>query len=277
MKRVPSWQGKTVLITGASSGIGEAAARLLSGRGLHVLLTARRVDRLEALADEIIRAGGRAGVIPADLSVEEERQRLAEAVMESAGCPDALINNAGFGWYGYYHDMPWETAQKMIRVNVEAPAHLTRLFLPAMLARGSGYILNVSSIAGGMPNQGVAVYAASKAFLDSFTTSLYRETRGSGVQVCSIRPGPVSSEFFEQALLHPNGRAVPAERFAVPPQRVAECLWSVMNRPRRVAYVPSILALSPWLERLFGGVIDLLGPLLLRRGDRRPRRPLMER
>uniref|UniRef100_A0A7C4PEL8 SDR family oxidoreductase n=1 Tax=Anaerolinea thermolimosa TaxID=229919 RepID=A0A7C4PEL8_9CHLR len=277
MKRVPSWQGKTVLITGASSGIGEAAARLLSGRGLHVLLTARRVDRLEALAEEIIRAGGRAGVIPADLSVEEERQRLAEAVTESAGCPDALINNAGFGWYGYYHDMPWKTAQKMIRVNIEAPAHLTRLFLPAMLARDSGYILNVSSIAGGMPNQGVAVYAASKAFLDSFTTSLYRETRGSGVQVCSIRPGPVSSEFFEQALLHPNGRAVPVERFAVPPQRVAECLWSVMNRPRRVAYVPSILALSPWLERLFGGVIDLLGPLLLRRGDRRPRRPLMER
>ncbi|HCE16954.1 MAG TPA: SDR family NAD(P)-dependent oxidoreductase [Anaerolinea thermolimosa] len=267
MKRIPSWQGKTALITGASSGIGEAAARLLSRKGLRVILTARRVDRLEALAEEIIHAGGQADVRPADLSVEEERQRLAEAVMESTGCPDVLVNNAGFGWYGYYHDMPWETAQSMIRVNIEAPAHLTRLFLPAMLARGWGCILNISSIAGNMPNQGVAVYAASKAFLDSFTTSLYRETRGSGVQVCSIRPGPVSSEFFEQALRHPNGRAVPAERFAVPPQRVAECLWSVMNHPRRVAYVPPILALSPWLERLFGGVIDLLGPLLLRRED----------
>lgn len=267
MKHVQSWQGKTALITGASSGIGEATARLLSRQGLHVLLTARRADRLESLADEIIHAGGRASVIPADLSVEEERRRLAEVVLKSGGCPDVLVNNAGFGWYGYYHTMPWETVQSMIRVNLEAPAHLTRLFLPAMLARGSGFILNISSIAGNMPNQGVAVYAATKAFLDSFTTSLYRETRGSGVQVCSIRPGPVSSEFFEQALRRPNGRAVPAERFAVPPQRVAECLWSVMNHPRRTVYVPSIMALSPWLERLFGGVIDLLGPLLLRRKD----------
>jgi short-subunit dehydrogenase len=263
--RSSDWAGKTALITGASSGIGAAAARLLAKKGLTVLLTARRIERLEQLCAEIVTAGGQAQIFPADLTQEIEREALALQVNGACGCPDVLINNAGFGWYGYYADMPWETAQGIIRVNIEAPAHLVRLFLPAMRARKSGMIINISSIAGGMPNQGVAAYGASKAFLDAFSTSLHRELRGSGVHACSVRPGPVSSEFFEQALNSPNGRAVPAEVFAVPPERVAACIWSVMQWPRRSAYVPGILALSSWLEPLFGWVIDLLGPLLLRR------------
>lgn len=260
------WTGKTALVTGASSGIGEATARLLAAKGLRVLLTARRAERLERLTGEIQRNGGQADVFPADLAVAAERERLVAAVTAACGIPDVLINNAGFGWYGYYRDMPWESAAGMIQVNVEAPAHLARLFLPAMLERRSGIIVNISSIAGGMPNQGVAIYAASKAFLNSFSTSLYRETRGSGVEVCDIRPGPVSSEFFEQALRMPNGRPVPAEGFAVSPQRVAASVWQVLCRPRRAVYVPGVLALSRWLEVFFGWAIDLVGPLLLKRG-----------
>jgi short-subunit dehydrogenase len=265
MPHITAWTEKTALITGASSGIGAAAARLLAGKGLTVLLTARRVERLNRLCAQIAAAGGRALVFPADLASPEQRLRLVTEVQSACGCPDVLINNAGFGWYGYFKDMPWPTACDQIEVNLIAPAHLVRLFLPAMLERRSGAIVNISSIAGGMPNQGVAIYAAGKAFVDSFTTSLHRELRGSGVTAGSIRPGPVASEFFAQARRSPNSRPVPAERFAVPPEQVARAVWFILRRPRRCLYVPGILALSPWLEHLFPWVIDLLGPLLLRR------------
>ncbi len=161
--------------------------------------------------------------------------------------------------------MPWPTSRDQIAVNLVAPAHLIHLVLPSMLARRSGAIINISSITGGMPIQGVAVYAASKAFLDSYTTSLHRELRGSGVAAGTIRPGPVASEFFDEARRLPNGRSVPAEEFAVAPELVARAVWSMLRRPRRCIYVPGILALTPWLEHLFPWAIDLLGPLLLRR------------
>lgn len=259
------WTGKTALITGASSGIGAAAARLLAERGLTVLLTARRAERLEQVAAQITAQGGHAHLFPADLADPAQRLDLLSRVQTAFGCPDALVNNAGFGWYGYLHEMPWETAREQIEVNLSAPVHLTRLLLPDMLARRSGVIVNISSIAGGMPNQGVAIYAASKAFLDSFTTSLHRELVGSGVSAGTVRPGPVASEFFDEARRLPNGRSVPAEQFAVPPEQVARAVWSMLRRPRRCIYVPGILALTPWLEHLFPWAIDLLGPLLLRR------------
>lgn len=265
MQALSRWAGKTALVTGASSGIGAATARLLAAKGMRVLLTARRAERLNALAREIEVAGGQANAFPADLEHAAERERLAAAVQAAHGCPDVLVNNAGFGWYGYFAEMPWETAGALMQVNVVAPVHLTALLLPEMLSRRWGMVVNVSSIAGGMPNQGVAVYAASKAFLNSFTSSVYRETRGSGVQVCAVLPGPVASEFFTQALRHPQGRAVPAEGFAVPPERVAGKVWSVLRRPRRFAYVPGVLGVTPWLEWFFGWAIDLAGPLLLRR------------
>ncbi len=258
------WQGKVALITGASSGIGAATARMLAREGWRVILVARRPGRLQALAEEIRAAGGKAQAIVADLAVEEERQRLFREVQASGGI-DVLINNAGLGWYGYGADMPWPTARQMLEVNVAAVVHLTLLFLPEMRARNSGHIVNVGSIAGSLPSQGVALYSASKSFLDAFSTSLYREMRGNRVYVSIVRPGPVATEFFEAAADRSAGRRVPAEGLAVSPEAVACCICSLLRRPRRVAYVPGLLRFVPWVEPALGWLMDLLGPLLLRR------------
>jgi len=253
-----------VLITGASSGIGASFAKYLAGKGMQVFMTARREERLEALSREIYETGGLAQYLAGDIGSAEFRTRLMETV-HAKGPLDVLINNAGFGWYGYYHQMQWQDARSLLAVNIEALAHLTRLALPDMLACRSGRIVNISSIAGGLPNQGIAMYSASKAFVDAFTTALYRELRGSGVTASALRLGPVKTEFFEQAQSMKNGGAVPAERFAIPVELVNRALWRLLRRPRRAMYVPGWLILSRWVEPLFGALIDPLGPLLLRR------------
>lgn len=260
-----TWNGKTALITGASSGIGAAIARRFAAGGLRVLLTARRLERLHALAEEIRLAGGAAETLPADLAIEVERVDLFRQVNAQFGCPHVLVNNAGFGWYGYLSEMPWRTMRDLIAVNVEAAAHLARLCLPGMLARNSGHILNIGSIAGKIPSQGIAMYAGSKAFLDAFSTALHRELAGSGVQVSLLRPGPVRTEFFDISEQQVNGGRIPAERFAIRAERVAEAAFDVLQRPRRALYVPWYLGVVPVIEGVFGWLMDSMGPLLLRR------------
>jgi short-subunit dehydrogenase len=268
------YSGKTALITGASSGIGAAAATSLAAQGLNVVLVARRQEKLEQLAREISTMGGRAMVIPADLSTPQGVEQLVRDLFQKGISVDVLVNNAGFGWYGYYADMPWETAHEMLQVNISAVIQLTRLLLPGMLERRCGHIINIGSIAGSMPNQGIAIYSASKAFLDAFTTSLHRELRGSGVQVSVVRPGPVKTEFFQTARTLPEGGSIPAERFAVSAERVSEAIVNLLDHPRRVIFVPWFLGISGWFELAFGGLIDRLGPLLLRRRHKPVKNPL---
>ena len=258
------WKDKIAVVTGASSGIGAVTAERLAREGLHVILVARRVERLEQLKLLIEGQGGQASVYPADLGQAAKRELLADDILRAYPAVDVLVNNAGLGWYGYYADMPLQIALEILAVNVEAVAHLTRLFLPNMRNRCSGHIINIGSIAGGLPNQGIAIYAASKAFLDAFTTVLHRELRGSGVHASVVRPGPVTSEFFSVAAGRENGGEIPAKALAVPAEQVARAVWSLLRRPRRVAYVPWYLVVSPWLEHLFAPIIDRLGPLLLR-------------
>ncbi|MRS03319.1 SDR family NAD(P)-dependent oxidoreductase, partial [bacterium] len=129
------WSNGTALITGASSGIGAATARYLAGHGLRVILVARREEKLLEVQNEITQAGGKAKVIQADLSVGSERECVYQEVLDNYGVPDVLINNAGFGWYGYFSDMPLEVCKAMIDVDLMATVHLTRLFLPEMLKK----------------------------------------------------------------------------------------------------------------------------------------------
>jgi hypothetical protein len=133
---------KAVLITGASSGIGASFARFLAARGLQVLLTARRAERLAEIKEEIIHAGGRAEIFPGDLSVERERESLSKIILSKYPV-DVLINNAGFGWYGYYRQMPWDIARRMMATNMEAAAHLTHLLLPGMTEARRGHIIHI--------------------------------------------------------------------------------------------------------------------------------------
>lgn len=255
------WQNKIAVITGASSGIGEATARQFAKMGMNVVLVARRMERLLGLKAEIESAGGNAKVIAADLGSEKERVRVFEQV-EAA---DVLVNNAGIGWYGYFNKMSWETAREMLQVNIGATSHLTSLFLLGMRERNCGHIINVGSISGSIPSQGIAMYAASKAFMDAFTTALYRETRGTNVHVSVARAGPVKTEFCKSALNHKNGGHVPTERVGVTSEHVAWRIWKLLLHPKRVIYVPRWLQIVPWIELSFGWLEDLIGPLLLKK------------
>ena len=259
------WRGKVAIISGASGGIGAATAEKLAQEGLKVVLVARRKDRLEDLAARIRKAGGEALVIAADLTDEQDRLRVVEEVRTVYGTADVLINSAGIGWYGFGAEMPWTLALQMMRINMAAVVHLTLLFLQDVKERNSGHIINVGSIAGSLPSQGVAVYSATKSFTDTFTTSLYRELRGSNVHVSVVKPGPVSTEFYDVASSLSAGLRMPAEKFAVKPEAVANRIWTLLRKPVRIVYVPRLLGLVPWVELYLGWLMDLLGPLLLRR------------
>jgi UDP-glucose 4-epimerase len=259
------WKEKVAVVTGASGGIGAAVAKKLGLEGLKVVLVARRRDRLEDLAIEIRRSGGEALVIAADLTKDEERQCVFDQVRSAYGSVDVLVNSAGLGWYGFGDEMPWTLAWQMLQVNIAAVAHLTLMFLKDMKARGSGHIVNVGSIAGSLPSQGVALYSATKSFVDAFTTALHRELRGTNVHVSVIRPGAVRTEFFERASRLPSALRMPAKRLGVGTEAVASRIWSLLRRPTRVAHIPRLLRLVPWIEPSLGWLIDRLGPLLLRR------------
>lgn len=261
----PTWKGKIAVITGASSGIGASLAKFLSQLGMHVFLTARREERLRDLHTEVTAKGGTMSIFPADLSSEDERKLLFEKITAEVEEIDLLINNAGIGWYGYYADMPWEVATQMAAVNVVGMMHMTRLFLPGMLAAEKGHIINIGSIAGSLPNQGIAAYSASKAFMDAFTTALHRELKGSSVHASVMRLGAVRTEFYDRAREQKNGRSIPAERFAVSTDSVNRAFLRLINRQRRVIYIPGWLAVAKYLEIMFAWAIDQIGPVLLKR------------
>jgi len=260
-----NWKDKVAIVTGASSGIGAATARQLAAAGMRVVLVARRLERLLLLKKDIEAGGGQAEAIAADLASEADRSQVFEQVENRLGGADVLVNNAGIGWYGYYAEMPWETAREMLQVNVGATMHLTSLFLPRMKEKNRGHIINVGSIAGSFPNQGVAVYSATKSFLDAFTTVLYRELRGTKVNISVVRAGPVKTEFCESALNRENGGHVPTENVGVTSEVVAREIWKLLLKPRKVIYIPSTLRIAPWIELTFGWLVDRLGPLLLKR------------
>ena len=258
-------EGKTVLITGASSGIGRHLALDLAADGAQVILVARRIELLNGIQQQIEQNGGKAQAIACDLADQNARHDLIAQILSKGKPIDILVNNAGFGWYGFYQDMPEDIVKNMVEVNINAMLVLTRELLPYMQARKQGQILNIGSIAGGFPNQGVAVYSASKAFMDAFTTSLHRELRGSGVNASVVRLGPVKTEFFDSARGMQNGRRVPGEFFAISIDRATSAIKRVIIHPRRVAYIPAFLRCTRAVEFFFGGLIDTLGPLLLRK------------
>lgn len=190
------------LVTGASSGIGEEFARQLAARGHDLVLVARRTERLEALAAEL---PTEARAIPCDLASEAEK--LPERVAELGTEIELLINNAGFGTFGPFWEIAPHRDAEMVRVNCEAVITLSRAFVPGMVERGRGGVINVASVSSFQPLPYTAAYAASKAFVRSFTDALHAELRGSGVSALAVNPGPVKTEWHEVA---DDPRRVPA-------------------------------------------------------------------
>jgi short-subunit dehydrogenase len=188
----------TCLITGASSGIGAEIARELASRGQGVTLVARREERLRELAQEIERDHGvRAEVVAASVSERDSRQQLAEEVERRGLTVEVLVNNAGFGSGGRFHRRDPEREEEMIHTNVEAVVGLCGHYAPRMVARGRGAILNVGSVAGFQPIPRQTTYAATKAFVNSFTEALHTDLAGTGVTATVLCPGFTETEFAE--------------------------------------------------------------------------------
>jgi short-subunit dehydrogenase len=188
------YRHQTTLITGASSGIGAEFARRLARRGSDLVLVARRRDRLEALAAEL---DVRVTVIPLDLSRPGAGQTLAAEVAQRGLRVTSLLNNAGFGSYGAFHDTEPERLDDMIGVNVASLVDISRAFIDPLRAAGTGVLVNVASLAAYQPGPRMAVYSATKAFVLSFTEALWQESRGTGLRVLALSPGLTRTEFFD--------------------------------------------------------------------------------
>lgn len=226
--------GSTVLITGASSGIGEAFARNLAGRGANLILTARSQDKLVRIAEELRKSYPIAiQVFPADLGDAEAPQQLFERVRASGVSIDVLINNAGFGKWAHFLAEEFDTYQRMLSVNINALVRLTYLFLPNMLARGAGGVINVASTAAFQPVPYIAVYSASKSFVLSFTEALSGEYSGKGLRFLALCPGNTTTNFMAVANADASGMS-----FATPEDVVDAALNAFLRR--RGYHVPGI-------------------------------------
>lgn len=191
------YQGKTALITGASSGIGEAFARALAARGMHLVLVARSSDNLERMAGEL-RQAYEVTVEPLSLDLTEPGsvERLVGMLSAKHHTVDLLINNAGVGFHGQFASLTPAQDQREIVLNVNALVALTHALLPDMLSRSSGAVINVASTLAFQPTPYMAVYGATKAFVLSFTVALAEESRERGIRVLALCPGPTGTAFY---------------------------------------------------------------------------------
>jgi short-subunit dehydrogenase len=257
----------TVLITGASSGIGAELARRLADRGHGVTLVARRRERLQELAEELrAERGARAEMQPCDLADARARSRLIARVREGGATVVGVCNNAGYGSYGKFQRQPLEREQEMVRLNVEALHELSGAFLAPMIDRGAGAILNVASIAAFQPTAGFATYAGTKAFVQTFSESLSADLAGTGVSCTVVCPGPVPTEFSDVAGTTSFERLMPGF-MSVSPEDVAKQAVDGMVAGRRSVVpgmpVKAIAAAGRYVPR------TLLLPLTRRGGGAR--------
>jgi short-subunit dehydrogenase len=226
----PAQDGTAALVTGASSGIGEAFARKLAERGYRVALVARSEDKLQRLAGEI---GAGAEVLPCDLADSEARDRLVEDVHRRGLDVEILVNNAGFGVYKDFAESDRDREIEQARINVEAVLDLTHHFLPAMIERGRGAVINTASTAAFQPIPGNAGYAAAKAYVLALSEALHEETRKAGVTVTALCPGPVHSGFQDASEAHDFAKTLPKPMWR-DPESVAEAAIKGAESGKRV-------------------------------------------
>lgn len=242
------YRRQTTIVTGASSGLGAEFARQLAGRGSDLVLVARRADRLESLADELTRAHGvTVTVIARDLGLPDAGRTL-RADLESKGIhATGLVNNAGFGIHDAFTNEDPDRLQSMIALNISALVDLSRAYLDQLASADTGVLINVASLLGYQPTPYLSVYGATKAFVLSFTESLWEETRGTGLRVLAVCPGAMQTEFFDvagsQTADYGTKRATPADvvRTALDTLDRRSAPPSVITNGRPLALVSKIL------------------------------------
>ncbi|MGP8175860.1 MAG: SDR family NAD(P)-dependent oxidoreductase [Terracidiphilus sp.] len=199
MAKTQEFNGKWTLVTGASAGIGAALARELARHGAKLILTARRKDRLEALAAELTAKGTEVRIVMADLNDPAAPQQIYDSTEGAGIAVDILINNAGLGQFGSFAQSEMAQEMSQVRVNCEAVVCLTRLFVPRMVERRRGWVMVVASLAAFVPMPYLSTYAATKAFDRSFALGLAGEVARFGIKVTALCPGPTESEFSQVA------------------------------------------------------------------------------
>jgi short-subunit dehydrogenase len=245
-------EGKLALVTGASSGIGEATARALAALGARVILVARSADKLEAIVENIKAKGGSAHAMAADLANADEVARLAEAVRREIGIPDVLINNAGAGRWLSVMETSAEEARKMIELPYLAAFYATKAFLPEMLARKHGCIVNVTSPASFVAWPNATGYIAARQALKGFSDGLRLEVEPNGVTVSLVVLGTVESSYWEH---NPGSRERVPRGFApLTTSQAADAIIEAIERNKRLKIRPALFRMLFALEAMVPGI-----------------------
>ncbi len=246
------------LITGASSGIGEAFARELSRRGLHQVLVARSEEKLQRLSGEIEKEGVMTHPVVLDLTEKDASEKVALWCEKEGIEPDLLVNSAGFGLFGAFERYTASEYAEMVELNLRSLTELCARFLPSMLERGRGGVINVASQAGLVPVPYYAVYAATKAYVVNFSYALWAEFRKRGVRVTCLAPGPTRTAFQKRAGSKPHGYMQKPNEVVLPALRALERnrplvvtgsgRWATSRFPLRL--LPSTMVVS-YVARMF--------------------------
>jgi len=253
-----SLHGKVILITGASSGFGEDAARLFAKEGCKVVLAARRLEKLQVLAADIQNQGGEAFAIPVDLNERAEIELMVQTALDLYGKIDLLFNNAGFRGVNWFEKLkPQRHIETMVRVNLVGTMLVTHAVLPHMLARRAGHIINMCSVAGLISAPLITTYSASKYGVRAFTDALRREVAPFGIKVSGIYPGPAATEFGSQ--LEKTRTRETVNRIInvrMSSAYVARRIVDVAKRPRRTLVIPWWFRVITTFDTLFPIVVD---------------------
>lgn len=263
---IRDFKDKTVIVTGASAGVGEAAARRFAREGAKLVLVARGARALKALAEELGAGGTEAIAVPMDVTDASACQHLCKKAEFELGAIHVLVNNAGYHERGAFEKNEAENLGKMVDVNLRAPVVLTRLVLPYMRSAGEGAVVNVASLAGCTPVPGAAAYSATKFGLRGLTLSLAEELRGSPVSVGAVSPGPIDTGFIMSDI-----DSVTDITFSQPmstAEEVAEAIFEVASGGRREIKMPGVSGVLATVNYFFPVVGRVLRPVLEKRGRR---------
>lgn len=250
---------KVIIVTGASSGIGEATARQFGREGAKVVLAARRVDRLESLAQEIaeMNTGAETLVVQADLTKLEDIQNLINETVEKFSRVDVLVNNAGFGRVDWLEKLdPIKDIQAQFDVNVMGVIQTTQQVLPIMMKQRSGHIINMCSLAGLIGAPTYTIYSATKHAVHGFSESLRREVKPWGIDVSVLYPGGVKTEFQSHAGIKRKTGATTPKALVRTAEDIGHAVVRLVRSPQPMRIIPWGLTMSVWMNRNFNWLID---------------------
>jgi len=250
-------KNSVVIITGASSGIGEASARVLGQAGAKVVLAARRLDKLEAIAKELQAAGAEALPVAADLSQLPDIQNLIQQTLSKFGRVDVLFNNAGFGRLDWLENLdPVKDIEAQYMVNVLGVVQATRQVLPIMIKQKAGHIINMASVAGWVGTPTYTIYASCKFAVRGFSEALRREVAPWGIRVSVLYPGGVATEFEAHAGIQRKTKITTPKWMVLTPEAVGRAVVDLIQRPRADLILPWPFRFTVWLNQVFPWLVD---------------------